>query len=249
MTGVSLRFVVRSFLPLVFAGAFSAGHGQPTYLHKIPSYRAAKKLIVDVYGEERFTFYCGCDYAYRQVKGHRRGVIDPRECGFAPAQKNERSELMEWEHVVPASALGGRRECWRKGHRDCRRRGRKCCRRVDPIFRAMEADLHNLQPSIGEINQDRGNHSFGMIPGEARRYGRCDFELDAAAGRVEPRPEIRGDIARTYFYMERVYGLALPEHLGRMLELWHAQDPVDAWERERNRRIARIQGNSNPYIH
>jgi deoxyribonuclease-1 len=76
---------------------------------------------------------------------------------------------LEWEHVVPASRLGGDRTCWqeREPFPECirdngsLRSGRECCRKVDPEFRAMEAELHNLVPSVGELNEDRSNLPYG----------------------------------------------------------------------------------------
>ncbi len=68
-------------------------------------------------------------------------------------------------------------------------------------FRYMEADLHNLQPAIGEVNGLRSNYSMAMIPGEKREFGKCDVEIEGS--KVEPRPDIRGDIARTYMYMDQ----------------------------------------------
>jgi deoxyribonuclease I len=49
-----------------------------------------------------------------------------------------------------------------------------------------------------------------MIPGEKREFGACDVEIERR--KIEPRPEIRGDIARTYMYMDwayPVYGLGI----------------------------------------
>jgi len=34
----------------------------------------------------------------------------------------------------------------------------------------------------------------------------------------------------------------------RLLESWHRDDPPDAFERERDRRIERLQGNRNPFV-
>ncbi|WP_087107254.1 endonuclease [Halomonas citrativorans] len=34
----------------------------------------------------------------------------------------------------------------------------------------------------------------------------------------------------------------------QLFEAWNRMDPVDEWELERNRRIAAIQGNGNPYV-
>jgi deoxyribonuclease-1 len=97
----------------------------------------------------------------------------------------------------------------------------------------MEADLYNLQPSIGEVNQLRANYSMAMVPGETRAFGSCDLEIEDR--KIEPRPDIRGDIARTYFYMDAAYpGRGVISEKNRQLfEAWDREDPVDAWERER----------------
>lgn len=88
---------------------------------------------------------------------------------------------------------------------------------------------------------------MGMIEGEKREFGACDIEIDTETGRVEPCPAIRGDIARTYRYMQQVYGVHLiSEAAEQLFAAWEKEDPVDAWERERARRIQEIQGNVNP---
>lgn len=112
----------------------------------------------------------------------------------------------------------------------------------------MEADLYNLMPESAETNQLRSNYQMGMIPGEDRTFGACDVEIKDRT--FEPRPEIRGDIARAYFYMDQAYpgrGI-LSRQTRRLFEVWNKEDPVDAWERERARRIEKIQGNLNPFV-
>jgi len=112
----------------------------------------------------------------------------------------------------------------------------------------MEADLYNLQPAIGEVNGLRSNYSMEMIPGEKREFGACDVEIENR--KFEPRPEIRGDIARTYLYMDMAYpGHGVLSRSNRKLfEAWNREDPVDDWEHERAHRIEAIQGNRNPFI-
>lgn len=44
------------------------------------------------------------------------------------------------------------------------------------------------------------------------------------------------------------YGLRLSKSQKKLLQAWAKQDPVDAWERERARRIARVMGRKNPYV-
>jgi deoxyribonuclease I len=53
------------------------------------------------------------------------------------------------------------------------------------------------------VNGLRSNYSMAMIEGEQRQFGACDAEI--AERKIEPRPEIRGDIARIYLYMGSHY--------------------------------------------
>jgi len=108
--------------------------------------------------------------------------------------------------------------------------------------------MYNLVPVMGEINGLRSNYSFGMIPGEKREFGNCDMEIENR--KAEPPPEKRGNIARTYFYMDWAY----PRHgiisnkNKKLFHVWNKEDPIDAWECERCQRIKGIQGNENPFV-
>ncbi len=215
---------------------------------KINTFSKAKKLMKRVYAGHYIAFYSGCTYEYKRVGQRERIVVNAESCGYTPRKNRERGKYIEWEHVVPAWAFGHTRKCWREKLEGCKKKGRKCCQDTDPVYRAMENDLHNLQPAIGELNADRSNYRYGMISGERRQYGKVDFEIDRKNKVAEPRPEIRGDIARTYFYMEKTYGVKISDRQRKLFEVWNKQDPVDDWERERNQRISRIQGNLNPFI-
>lgn len=212
------------------------------------SFTTAKRLALDLYSDHRLTFYCGCDYATDKS-------INADACGYVPRNDNTRSRRIEWEHMVPASAFGSHRECWtddicetasgEKFH------GRSCCGRTDDEFAAMEADLQNLVPSVGELNADRSDRPYGDAEGEPRAYGDCDFEVDFEADVAEPAESLRGDVARSYLYLSGVYGAdALPLSDAELAKFWawHAEDPPDDWERERNRRITGIQGVGNPLV-
>jgi deoxyribonuclease-1 len=201
-----------------------------------------------LYRDHRETFYCGCGFDERKV-------VLPENCGYSPRENDERAHRIEWEHVVPTAAFGRHRACW--SNPSCRDAAgdslspRECCRATDEEFRSMEAELQNLVPEIGELNEDRSARPYGQIAGESRDYGRCDFEVDFDANVVEPREEIRGDIARTYLYMLGVYGsvaLPLDEEEVEQFWVWHEADPPDAWERERNLRIGELQGELNPLV-
>lgn len=112
----------------------------------------------------------------------------------------------------------------------------------------MESDLYNLVPAIGEVNGRRSNYSMAIIPGEAREFGACDVEI--AGRKIEPRPEIRGDVARIYFYMAKAYpGRGIISRKNRKLfAAWDKADPVDEWECKRAKMIARVQGNVNGVV-
>ncbi|RLB57527.1 MAG: endonuclease I [Deltaproteobacteria bacterium] len=175
-------------------------------------------------------------------------------CGYTPKRDNRRAHRVEWEHVVPAAAFGASLAVWRDGHPDCvdsrgrAFKGRQCARKVSTEFRFMEADLYNLYPAIGEVNALRSDRRMGEIPGEARELGRCDLEL--AKRQVEPRPTVRGDIARTYLYMDGAYPGRSMVSAGdrRLLDGWAARDPVDEWECTRVRRVEALQGNTNQVV-
>jgi len=142
------------------------------------------------------------------------------------------------EHVYPMG--------WVTRELRCGDRNR--CRRTSPDFNQIESDLHNVYPALPDMNSARGSLPYAEIPGEARKFGACDFEKDNRGRRVEPRPPVRGEIARAMFYMQQRYRLPVFQRQGELLLRWHREDPPDAEERRRNDAIARIQGRRNPFI-
>ncbi|NDY57499.1 endonuclease I [Desulfovibrio sulfodismutans] len=215
----------------------------------ISSFDAAKQIAREkIYMDHMKTLYCDCSY---ERAGRSGGRIHNEECGYVCKSDRKRGSRLEWEHIVPAYYFGHMKECWTSGNVNCVKhgrtyKGRKCCSKVDALFKAIEADLHNLAPSIGELNNNRSNHPYGIVDGEERVYGQCDFEI--RDGFAEPRPAIRGDVARVWLYMAETYGIALEDSQKTMFLEWAAADPPDAWERTRDDRIFQVQGNRNHYI-
>lgn len=142
------------------------------------------------------------------------------------------------EHVFPMSWVTKTLGC---GDRDA-------CRRNSRRFNEIESDMHNMYPARKDINRMRGSYPFREIRGEQHIERGCDFEIDHRAHVVEPRPEVRGNIARAMLYMADRYGLQIYEKQRRMLLEWHRDDPVDDAERRRNEQISAVQGNANPWI-
>lgn len=119
-------------------------------------------------------------------------------------------------------------------------------------YRAMKQDLRNQFPVIAELRNDRASRLFGEVDGEKRSYGACDFEIGAGAQEqakvVEPRKSVRGDIARSVFYLSQKYRIPVPDAYEDRLRVWHFQDPPDSWEMNRNTWIEDLQGDRNPFI-
>jgi deoxyribonuclease-1 len=197
------------------------------------TFSEAKKVAWQLYAPQSTEFYCGCKYT-----GNR---VDLKACGYVPRKNATRAARIEWEHIVPAWQIGHQRQCWQKG-------GRKNCTAHDPTYQRAEADLHNLVPSIGEVNGDRNNFSFGWLPVQRGQYGACLTQVDFKEKKVMPRPSIRGMIARTYFYMSKQYGLKLSRQDTQLYQAWNKTYPVQAWERQRNQQVACVMGHGNAFV-
>lgn len=121
-------------------------------------------------------------------------------------------------------------------------------------------DIHHVRPSDVQINGLRGNldFDFGGSP-----VSGCTGCLRTSTS-WEPPNAVKGDVARMLFYMVVRYEPGDPVDLelnnvlnngtapyhGKLSVLlqWHAQDPVSAWEKQRNEKIEDFQGNRNPFI-
>ncbi|MDC9607041.1 endonuclease [Xenorhabdus griffiniae] len=185
------------------------------------------------------TLYCGCDW---QWVGKSGGRVDLASCGYHVRSQQTRAARIEWEHMVPAWVFGHQRQCWQNG-------GRKNCVETDPVFRMIESDMHNLAPSIGEVNGDRSNFGYGMLAKNIpNMYGSCSSKVDFKSHLFEPRDRVKGMVARVYFYMHDRYNLTMSRQQQQLMMAWDRQYPVDAWERERDNRIAKIMGHHNPFV-
>lgn len=131
-------------------------------------------------------------------------------------------------------------------------------------------DVHALRPCDISVNSARNNRWFD--------YGNQEYiDGDGPTGSYtndtawvwEPRDIVKGDVARMIFYMATRYegengevDLELVNYIPldnntndpihaklNTLILWHQEDPVDDWERNRNDIIYYdYQENRNPYI-
>jgi len=129
-------------------------------------------------------------------------------------------------------------------------------------------DLVAVIPADGYVNNNRGELPLGSVisgiytSSNGSRRGLCN-ESGTAPGSscFEPPDSLKGDFARIYFYMAVRYegefdccdeaavtNANIKLWQEDMLRRWHAADPVDASERERNERVFGIQKNRNPFV-
>ncbi|OUR97704.1 hypothetical protein A9Q86_15950 [Flavobacteriales bacterium 33_180_T64] len=113
------------------------------------------------------------------------------------------------------------------------------------------SDAHHLRPCDTQFNSTRNNRKFTDGSGDASIVGAFWY----------PGDEWKGDVARMMMYMYLRYGSqCLPVNVGEgnsvaidsdMIDLfldWNAEDPVSAFEEQRNPILEGLQGNRNPFI-
>lgn len=210
------------------------------------SFSQAKKMLGKVYADHRVTFYCGAEY---DAQGN---VTLPD--GFTTPKHEKRADKIEWEHSLPAENFGQTFVEWREGSPACvdnqgkAFKGRKCAEKVSPEYRLMQADMYNLYPAIGAVNALRSNFNYAMLAGEPSTFGTCEMKI--ADRKAEPPVRARGQIARTYFYMQDAYGprYHMSRQQDQLMQAWDRQYPVDKWECTRAKRIEALQGNENKFV-
>ncbi|NQX80206.1 MAG: endonuclease [Hyphomicrobiaceae bacterium] len=174
---------------------------------------------------------------------------------YAIKTNNSMLTLFYTNRVIDKSnrVVKDKRNGWNREHLWPQSRGSKLL--------PMKSDLHHIRPVDASVNRSRSNLDFGAgtkPEGEAPNtfLGKVTFE---------PRDAIKGDIARSMFYMDVRYegkdnepDLQLVKKIqtrkgtrvGNLCQLliWHKTDPVDDIEYTRHERIVKIQGNRNPFI-
>ena len=102
------------------------------------------------------------------------------------------------------------------------------------------SDLHHLRSSDADINSLRSNYPYIDASGEYQVINSNSWF---------PGDEWKGDVARMVLYLNIRYGETF-ERVGS-IELflkWNVEDPVSAFEVQRNNVIEGAQGNRNPFI-
>ncbi len=187
---------------------------------RFPNYESSRKVFwSELYPNGGVTLYCALNFAI-------------------PSQAERRFRNLSVEHVLPAD--------WMADHFGCSNRN-NC---DDSSYGFSEADLHNLWPAHRRINASRSDLPFTELKSDVgSRFEYCP-EFDRTYGTdaaIEPRDPIKGDVARSLFYMNYHYGFDLRGMLP-ILKIWNQQDQPDQHEHWRNQRIFELQGSRNRFI-
>ena len=134
----------------------------------------------------------------------------------------------------------------------------------------IKSDIVHVLPTDGYVNNRRSNFPFGEVAnatynsdGDYCRLGSC--KTAGYSGTVfEPGDDIKGDLARIYFYMATCYESQAPswghsvftgstyqpfaQWTYDMLIRWAKQDPIDDVEIARNNAVYETQQNRNPFV-
>ena len=136
---------------------------------------------------------------------------------------------------------------------------------------SIKSDIVHVLPTDGYVNNRRGNYPFGEVGtatytsnGGYCKLGSAKSGLGYSGTVFEPADEIKGDLARIYFYMATCYQdkctswgnnvftgttySPLSSWSLQMFMRWSEQDPVDDIEIARNNAVQDVQGNRNPFV-
>ena len=139
----------------------------------------------------------------------------------------------------------------------------------------MVSDIVHVIPTDCYVNNRRSSYPFGETNGDIYKsennYSKLGkSKISSFSGTVfEPNDEIKGDIARIYFYMVTCYEdkitswrsnatasyvfsenayPGLSDWTLNMMMKWSKNDPVDDVEIARNKAVYEVQKNRNPFV-
>lgn len=116
---------------------------------------------------------------------------------------------------------------------------------------ASKSDIFHLYPTDETANNKRANYPFDYVTQIQWQNGGSKLGKNKKGETVfEPRDEKKGNIARSLFYFSLRYDnpKQFLNSQEKTLREWSIIDPSDSLERERNKKIYKIQQRFNPFI-
>ena len=123
----------------------------------------------------------------------------------------------------------------------------------------MESDLHALFPANTNANSARSNYPYDYVSSITSTWGTSSYSSyggtnTAMDNTFEVADQFKGDAARAILYVGMRYYTDNTNYTRggvNMLPIllqWHASDPVDTYELNRNNGKFAFQGNRNPFV-
>lgn len=253
------RLLLQTVLVMLVTCCWAQGpNGSGTYYKNADGYTgsALKTALSGIISSHRNIGYDGLWEAYKKTDTRADGHV-----------RDWYSNATNYTHITDkAGSYKDEGDCYNREHTIPQSWFEGCSEQAK-----IKADIIHVVPTDGKINQERGNDPFGevsSITGQSKNgYSKWGpNKLSGYSGRVfEPNDEIKGDLARAYFYMATCYetvaaswgnGVFSTAYDGfekwtlDMLMRWSKQDPVDEIEIARNNAVARtdVQNNRNPFV-
>jgi len=201
--------------------------------HRPQSYNAAKSAIFSSIDQVMIDGVYGVYSAYSEVfvPGKSANGSDYREHGDQNGDGYVDSRGMNIEHLWPQSYFNK--------------------------HLPMKSDVHHLFATFMHPNGMRSRLPFGEVDDADVTY-RTSAGAKMSKTTFEPPKSVKGQIARAllYFYARYIKSNILPSNAVDtfwndslpILMKWNIQYPPKDWERERNNRIEKFQGNRNPFV-
>ena len=247
------RLTITLLLVLISVGSWAQGpNNSGTYYQEANGLKgkALKTKLANIIVNPRNVGYDGLYEAYKKTDTRSDGCVrdwysnatNYRHGVDNKGNYSKEGDMYNREHSVPQSWFSGS---------------------------GIKSDIVHVLPTDGYVNNRRSNYPFGEVNAASyqsqngySKLGSC--KTTGYNGTVfEPNDEIKGDMARIYFYMitryEDVCGSwghdvftqtypGLESWTLDMMMRWSKQDPVDEREIARNNAVYEVQGNRNPYV-
>lgn len=251
MINKKILFLLTAFIAVSLSALAQGPNNSGTYYKNANGKKGAelKTALYNIISPHTNIGYDGLYEAYKQTDKRADGYLRDWYSNATNYTWNDKggnsSEGAGWnrEHTVPQSWFGSG---------------------------LPKSDVVQVVPTDCWVNGMRSNYPLaevGTVEKQSKngysKLGSC--KTAGYSGKVfEPNDEIKGDLARIYFYMVTCYEnlatgwghsvFSTNKYPGfmdwylTMLMRWSKQDPVDEVERARNNAVWSVQANRNPYV-
>lgn len=209
-----------------------------------PEFFSQSRIITSQFLEKHpETIYCQCSDGTKE--------LTLESCGIPAEDSMKRAFCIEWKHVMAAEYFAQPFEYWREpmeeGDHGQPYKERRCCEKFDEQLSHVEADLYNLWPEIGMMNQAHSNYQLSGLHQQIDYLG-CAMKIDKGSHCADPPDSAKGLVARTFLFMAEHYGLTLSPSQKKLFIAWNKAFKPNIWEKQWALQVALIEGYESSYM-